>query len=106
MTARPSTGALFVSDIAIIGFEVTGLACVQRLTNAGLTPRVFNKGRGIGGRVATRRAEDGFQFDHGAQMIPHDTPDFHAVLQLAKTAGFVAKWDMGDESAPMSAPPA
>jgi renalase len=32
-------------------------------------PIVFDKGRGIGGRLATRRAPDGRQFDHGAQYI-------------------------------------
>ena len=82
--------------IAIIGSGVSGLACAARLAKAGLTPTVFDKGRGIGGRMATRRAESGFQFDHGAQMIPCQNESFRAVLDAAKAAGHVADWTTGD----------
>lgn len=79
-------------NIAIIGSGVAGLACARRLNDAGLTPVIFDKGRGIGGRVATRRAEDGLQFDHGAQMIQHCTAAFQEVLAQAQSDGFVAEW--------------
>ncbi len=52
--------------VAIIGSGIAGLACARRLAGAGLAPVVLDKGRGIGGRVATRRVE-AMQFDHGAQ---------------------------------------
>ncbi|MBO6883752.1 MAG: FAD-dependent oxidoreductase [Marivita sp.] len=82
--------------IAIIGSGMSGLACANRLSKAGLTPTVFDKGRGIGGRMATRRADGGFQFDHGAQIIPSETEGFRALLEEAKAAGHVADWDSGD----------
>ena len=40
----------------------------NRLARAGLTPIIFDKGRGIGGRMATKRIEQ-MRFDHGAQYI-------------------------------------
>ncbi|WP_439124654.1 NAD(P)/FAD-dependent oxidoreductase [Marivita sp.] len=85
-------------DIAIIGSGITGLACARRLTDAGLMPKVFDKGRGIGGRLATRRADGGLQFDHGAQMIPQNLPAFGDVLEQAEAAGFVTKWAHSDGS--------
>ena len=53
--------------IAVIGSGIAGLACARRLSDAGYAPILFDKGRGIGGRLATRRTPDGRQFDHGAQ---------------------------------------
>ena len=54
--------------VAIIGAGMSGLACARRLVDAGLSPVVFDKGQGIGGRMATHRV-DGLQFDHGAQYV-------------------------------------
>lgn len=39
--------------IAIIGAGMAGLTCARGLADAGLHPVVFDKGRGIGGRLAT-----------------------------------------------------
>lgn len=83
--------------IAIIGSGVTGLTCARRLIAAGHNPVVFDKGRGLGGRLATRRAEPGVQFDHGAQMIPCATHGFRTLLDAATSAGFVAPWDTGTQ---------
>lgn len=85
--------------IAIIGSGMAGLACASRLSEAGLSPTVFDKGRGLGGRMATRRAEGGFQFDHGAQVIPCEDTGFRGLLENAKAAGHIAEWDTGDGNA-------
>ena len=53
-----------MTQIAIIGAGIAGLACARKLAQAGVHAVVFDKGRGIGGRVATRRAGD-LRFDHG-----------------------------------------
>ena len=66
-------------DIVIIGSGIAGLSCARRLAQAGRTSLVVDKGRGVGGRVATRRAE-GFQFDHGAQYIYAKNADFAALI--------------------------
>src|SRR3546814_9540556 len=55
--------------VAIIGAGISGLACARRLRDAGLEATLFDKSRGIGGRLATRRANPGnpeVAFDHGA----------------------------------------
>jgi hypothetical protein len=55
---------------------------------------VLDKGRGIGGRVATRRSGD-LQFDHGAQYVNAHGAGFSSVLAALQTAGSVAKWGDG-----------
>lgn len=80
--------------VAIIGAGIAGLACARRLAQAGLRPVLFDKGRGIGGRVATRRA-DGLQFDHGAQYVTAQTPGFADVLANLSAKGAAAVWDEG-----------
>lgn len=77
--------------IVIIGSGIAGLACARRLADAGLSPIVLDKGRGIGGRVATRRAGD-MQFDHGAQYVTAQDAQFAAVLRGLETAGALADW--------------
>jgi renalase len=83
-----------VIDVAIIGSGIAGLACARALARAGRAPVVFDKGRGIGGRCATRRAE-GFQFDHGAQYVTSRGAEFAAVLDDLAERGAVAPWDDG-----------
>lgn len=91
--------------IAIIGSGMSGLACAAGLAKAGLTPTLFDKGRGIGGRMATRRAEGGLQFDHGAQIISSQDEDFRAFLDTAKAAGHVDDWTTGTgDSQPVGTP--
>ncbi|MEM9357167.1 MAG: FAD-dependent oxidoreductase [Pseudomonadota bacterium] len=82
-------------SIGIIGAGITGLACAAKLAEAGLNPVVIDKGRGIGGRLATRRSESGLQFDHGAQYLDAATEGFQAVLDEAVNAGKVKVWDIG-----------
>ena len=73
--------------IVIIGSGMAGLACARRLADAGLAPIVVDKGRGIGGRVATRRVGD-LQFDHGAQYVNAHGAGFAAVLSSLSVAGW------------------
>jgi renalase len=93
-TARPP------SRIAVIGAGVAGAACAGALQRCGINVTVFDKSRGIGGRMATRRvawtSADGTQrvseFDHGAQQFSARRPRFRAMLQRAERAGCVALW--------------
>ena len=69
----------------IIGAGMAGLACAQRLAGAGHTPLVLDKGRGIGGRMATQRvtlATGEIGFDHGAQYLTARDPRFAAALEV------------------------
>ena len=78
--------------IIIIGSGIAGLACARRLADAGLALIVLDKGRGLGGRVATRRMGD-LQFDHGAQYVNAHGAGFAAVLESLGDA--VAGWQNG-----------
>ncbi len=83
--------------IGIVGSGLAGLVCGNRLAAAGLSPVVFDKGRGPGGRLATRRAGDGVQFDHGAQYLAARETGFAEFLAAARAAGAVARWDFSPE---------
>lgn len=86
------------SRIAVIGSGITGLACARALSDAGREVVVFDKGRGIGGRMATRRVGEDMAFDHGAQYFRARSEAFRAVVERAEAAGAVARWaEVSDE---------
>lgn len=65
---------------------MAGIACARALVGEGKRVLVLDKGRGIGGRVATRRVSigaDEISFDHGAQYVPTSDTAFQAVLEGA-----------------------
>lgn len=75
---------------------MAGLACAGQLAAAGHRPLVLDKGRGIGGRMATRRVEIAGQacgFDHGAQYFTIRDPEFR--MALSPLADAIAPWDDG-----------
>lgn len=78
-------------NIAILGSGMAGLACARTLANAGIQSLVLDKGRGIGGRLATRRV-DLFQFDHGAQYVTAKTLGFAQLLADMKQEGAAVDW--------------
>jgi renalase len=86
--------------IAIIGAGIAGAACAAGLARAGAAVTVFDKSRGVGGRMATRRvhwvdaedAEHTAEFDHGAQQFDAQRPRFRAVVARAQAAGCAAPW--------------
>ncbi len=77
--------------IAVIGAGLAGLTCAHALKEAGLDPQVFEKSRGLGGRMATRRA-DGLAFDHGAQFMTARGAPFAEWLDGAVARGEAAEW--------------
>ncbi len=82
---------------AIIGAGLAGLTCARELAAQGIDPVIFDKGRGLGGRLSTRRAEGGYQFDHGARYLTARGDDFASLLLTAESAGAVARWPMEEE---------
>ncbi|MEM6905266.1 MAG: FAD-dependent oxidoreductase, partial [Pseudomonadota bacterium] len=85
-----------MADTLIIGAGMAGLACARALTDAGHRVTVLDKGRGVGGRLATRRTEDGWQFDHGAQYIAASGTPFREAMAGMAEAGSLAPWDQPD----------
>ena len=76
--------------IAIIGAGFAGLTLAKRLAEQH-DVSVFEKARGPGGRMSTRRA-DPFAFDHGAQYFTVETERFEAFLSPYRTSGLVETW--------------
>ena len=84
-------------SIAVVGGGVAGLTVARRLSESGAFPTVFEKARGPGGRMSTRR-RDGGQFDHGAQYFTVRSAEFEREVQDWVDAGVVAAWsgDVGE----------
>ncbi|MFN3613491.1 MAG: NAD(P)-binding protein, partial [Rubrimonas sp.] len=76
--------------IAVIGAGMAGLVCARTLADRGGAVTVFDKGRGIGGRMATRRTAEGWTFDHGAPAVHGVAPDLAARLAGAAAEGGLA----------------
>jgi len=77
--------------VAVIGAGISGLACARALAPHA-NVRVFDKSRGVGGRLSTRYAGD-YEFDHGAQYFTAGDPGFQALVTAASAAGVLAPWD-------------
>jgi len=90
-------------DIIIIGSGMAGLAAAGVARSTGRTVCVLDKGRRIGGRVSTRRAE-GFTFNHGAQFLTARQPDFITACMAAQTAGALRPWRVAGRDAFCGAP--
>jgi len=73
---------------------MAGLIAAKQLSDAGRGVIVVDKGRGVGGRMATRR-HAGARFDHGAQFISVRTERFDALMDEWIAAGIVRRWSNG-----------
>jgi hypothetical protein len=83
-----------VGSVAVVGAGIAGLACAAALQAGGARVVVFDKARGPGGRMSTRRLDtDRAQtWDHGAQFFTARDPAFAAQVAAWVTAGVVASW--------------
>ena len=82
------------ADVLVIGAGIAGLSAAAALQKAGRKPLVIDKGRGVGGRMATRRIAEA-TFDHGAQFVTARDPRFEDVLKNACVAGAAVEWCRG-----------
>lgn len=53
---------------------------------------IFDKSRGIGGRMATRRTEK-YNFDHGAQFFTAKSEEFQGLCRQAQKDGVIDLWN-------------
>ncbi len=94
-------------DILVIGGGMAGLSAAQALAAAGRSVTVLDKGRGPGGRMATRRVEsqgETLRFDHGAQYFTARDPAFRAVVAAWERDGIAASWPAAGEEAWVGTP--
>ena len=87
--------------VLVIGAGIAGLSAARRLIELGVARsevRVVDKGRGVGGRMASRRMETPAgtaRFDHGAQFFTTRSDAFTETVSAAVAAGAVIEWTPG-----------
>ncbi|MBT8196939.1 MAG: FAD-dependent oxidoreductase [Acidimicrobiia bacterium] len=80
-----------MKTVVVIGAGMSGLTAARHLAEAGLRAVVLDKGRAVGGRMATRRI-DKATFDHGAQHISVRTEPFARVMEHLVARGTARVW--------------
>lgn len=93
--------------VGIVGAGIAGLACADGLARHGHDVVLFDKGRGPGGRMSTRRLETALgtaHFDHGAQYFTAREPKFQAQLDSWIAAGVAAPWPAAGSGAYVGVP--
>lgn len=79
------------TDVLVVGSGVAGLIAASELLRAGRSVIVVDKGRGVGGRLASRRIA-GTTFDHGAQGFTTGDSRCSPVGLPNRLGGAVAEW--------------
>lgn len=78
------------AKVAIIGAGISGLTIAERLQSK-FEVMVFEKARGVGGRMSTRRDGE-FFFDHGTQCFTARTEEFKNYVDSMVNEGHLAEW--------------
>ena len=82
----------------VIGAGISGLSCARAIRDAGVRVRVLDRGKVVGGRMASRTLRgtgtpcDGRVVDIGASYFTVRDPQFRAVVDEACDAGIVRPW--------------
>lgn len=80
------------TNIVIIGAGMSGIMAGQTLKKRGQTDfLIIDKGRSVGGRMATRRIDAG-KADHGAQFFTARTRRFQSEVNQWLSEGSVVRW--------------
>ncbi|WP_162356642.1 NAD(P)/FAD-dependent oxidoreductase [Metabacillus mangrovi] len=77
--------------VAIVGAGLSGLAAAGVLKEHGIEAVLLDKGRSPGGRLATRRIEDG-RADHGAQFFTVRTSELREAAGKWLEKGWIKEW--------------
>jgi renalase len=90
--------------VGVIGAGIAGLMAATRLQEHGREVTVFDKSKGVGGRMATRRVGDAV-LDHGAQFFTARDEDFRARVDRWVEDGAATLWSREFLSARGTLPP-
>lgn len=100
MTISPHSPHVPPSSCLILGGGISGLMAATVLQNEGVRVTVLDKGRGIGGRLATRRIRHSLAgegvFDYGAQSFAVSQPSFQRWVDGWLEQGVVQEWSICD----------
>ena len=81
-------------DVLIVGAGICGLLAAAPLAERGLRVVLLDKGRNVGGRLATRRVGLG-RADHGAQFFTARDERFAALVEKWRAEKLVFRWSNG-----------
>lgn len=98
-TPTAPTGPATRARVVVIGAGAAGLTAARDLVGAGYEVTVVDKGRAVGGRLASRRVGDA-DFDHGAQFVTAKHDDVRDVFDGWQGAGALVPWFTGSPDAP------
>lgn len=93
--------------VAIVGAGIAGLSCADALRAAGHQPTLFDKSRGAGGRMSTRRAQTPrgeIAFDHGATHFTARSLEFRSIVDQWHAQGLAAPWPVAGADAWVGTP--
>ncbi len=77
--------------VAVIGAGMAGAAAANTLAMAGCQVEVFDKGRGVGGRMSSKRSAGGY-LDLGAQYFTARSELFAQQVSQWLAAGLLSQW--------------
>ncbi len=77
--------------VVVVGAGISGVACAQVLVAAGVDVTVLDRGRVVGGRMASKR-HDGRPVDIGASYFTVSDPAFDAVVRDWEARGLARPW--------------
>lgn len=80
-----------MDPVVVVGAGISGVACARTLQQHGIEVRVVDRGRRIGGRMASRRI-DGRVVDLGASYFTVADRRFESVVQAWEAAGLAEPW--------------
>jgi renalase len=80
-----------VDPVVVVGAGISGTACAREVVAAGLPVRVLDRGRAVGGRMASRELH-GRQVDLGASYLTASDPAFTAVVDDWVARGLARPW--------------
>ena len=80
-----------MKKIAVLGAGLTGATAAAKLVQQGYQVTVFDKGRSAGGRMSSKRTEQGY-LDMGAQYFTACSDAFLQQVQLWLDAGLADVW--------------
>ncbi|ANH39660.1 protoporphyrinogen oxidase [Nocardioides dokdonensis FR1436] len=78
-------------QVVVVGAGISGVACARVLQEAGVSVRLLDRGRRIGGRMASKRFE-GRPADIGASYLTVGDDDFAAVVEEWRSRGLAHPW--------------
>ncbi len=81
-------------EVLIVGGGLAGLMAARTLLHGGHKVILLDKGRGVGGRLATRRVGNGVA-DHGAQFFTMRDPEFKTLVDGWVKHDIAYVWSMG-----------